>query len=100
MVTVLPDQTFWLYLEANRWLAAAGPIHRLPPKTATGLSGASNKSRKPYVVLAVNASSDIIKGRGWKPTEAEIGGLEASLPLVSQLIADNWLPQDLRVAYP
>jgi hypothetical protein len=42
-------------------------------------------------VLPVNAAAERIRGRGWEPTEAEIGGLEASLPLLPYSSADNRL---------
>jgi len=52
-------------------------------------------------VLTVTAAAEMIRGRGWQPTEAEIGGLEASLPLVPHLRAENWLPRyDLRIEHP
>jgi hypothetical protein len=43
------------------------------------------------VVLPVSAAAERIRGQGWEPTETEIGGLEASLPVLPHLRAENRL---------
>jgi len=100
--TLFPDQVFSAYQKASDWIRAVGPIQHLPaPAPMLSVDASPEGSRKPYVVLSVNAAAQMIKGRGWQPTEAEIGGLEASLPLVPQLRAENWLPRyDLRIEHP
>lgn len=55
----------------------------MPESTSKGL----------YVVLRASQAVGISKAGTWQPTEAEIGGLEASLPLISYLRAENWSPR-------
>ncbi len=100
-----PDEVFSAYQKARGWLGALGPIHSLPVPVPvlqdTVRADHQDSSRKPFVVLTVTAAAEMIRGRGWQPTEAEIGGLEASLPLVPHLRAENWLPRyDLRIEHP
>jgi hypothetical protein len=103
--TLFPDQVFSAYQTANGWVAALGPIQRLPVPVPILHDAVrtyhEDSSRKPFVVLPVTAAAEMIRGRGWQPTEAEIGGLEASLPLVPHLRAENWLSRyDLRIEHP
>jgi hypothetical protein len=66
-----------------------------------GYGGSEEQSRKPYVVLPATAAAELIQGRGWQPTEADIAGLEVSLPVVTYIKAENWLPRhDPRIDHP
>ena len=102
---LFPDQVFSKYQKARGWVSALGPVQRLPVPTANPRDTAgfyrADSSPKPFVMLPVAAAAGMIRGGGWQPTEAEIGGLEASLPLVPLLRAENWLPRyDLRIDHP
>jgi hypothetical protein len=103
--TLFPDQVFSAYQKAGRLVAAVGPIERLPSPVPIRrdaiLPSHEDPLWKPFVVLPVSAAAERVSGRGWDPTEADIGGLELSLPLVPQLSAENWLPYyDLRIDRP
>jgi hypothetical protein len=98
--TLFPNQVFSVYQKAfsayqwaSRWVAAAGPVQRLPAPVPSGRDALrtfdEDPSSKPFVVLPVSAAAEMIRGREWKPADADIGGLEASLPLVSHLRAEN-----------
>lgn len=103
--TLFPDQVFLAYHEASRWSTVMGPVPSLPVPDPIRDDGVrtfhEDSSRKPFVVLPVRAAAEMIRGRGWEPTDTEIAGLEASLPLVPHLRAENWLPRyDLRIDHP
>lgn len=90
---IYPDQVFSAYLEARRWIAAAGPIQKLPtPRSIFGNPMPLSKegSSKRFVLLPAKAAKWIAKGGTWQPTQMDIEGLEASLLQVSNLRAENW----------
>ncbi len=92
---LFPDQVFSAYQKASGWVAAVGPIRRLPAPVPIRRDAVDtfyeDPSCKPFVVLPVSAAAGMARGGGWEPTEADIGGLEASLPLLTQLRAENRL---------
>ena len=57
--------------------------------TSTGAQPASEQARKRYIVLPGSAAAKMVKGGSWQPTEADIDSLEASLPMVRSLKAEN-----------
>ena len=91
--TLFPDQV--LCQKASGWIAAVGPIQHLPASVPIGRDALNtfneDPSAKPFVVLPVSAAAGMIRGREWEPAEADIGGLETNLPLVSHLKAENRL---------
>lgn len=90
-----PDQIYSAYLQIRRWIAAAGPI----PKLAVPSSTSRDKHGGFAVIEAGVARAT--KGRTWHPSMLDIYGLEASLPQVSWLKAENG-PTDshIRIDHP
>jgi hypothetical protein len=100
--TLFPDEVYVAYSEAKRWVAAAGPTEKLPASVSMppGSVGFSRPSRKPYVVLPAKTVLELTKGGTWQPTGSEIGGLEAGLPQIAYLKADNWPDYNVRIDHP
>jgi hypothetical protein len=97
---IYPDQVFSVYLEARRWIEAAGPIQKLPtprsiPSDPMPLS--KEESSKRFVLLPAKAAKWIARRGTWWPTKMDIEGLEASLSQVSSLKAENW-PANMPIA--
>ncbi len=92
-VDAYPDEVFSAYLEARRWLAAAGPMPTLPAPRLI--------PRDMFVVLDAGSAVWIPKDGTWKPSMADIYYVEASLRQVSTLKATNW-PADsgIRIDHP
>jgi hypothetical protein len=95
IVSMFPDRVFSAYLEIKRWVTAAGPVQTLPRPVPSGGDAVrdfhEDTSPKPFVVLPISATAGWIRGRGWEPTDSDIAGLEASLPLLPHLTAENRL---------
>jgi hypothetical protein len=87
-----PDQVLSAYLQTRRWAAAAGPIAKLPaqgsvPSNAMRASDGQPLTR--FVILPAGAGMRIANGGTWRPTKADIDGLEANLKQVSSLKAET-----------
>jgi hypothetical protein len=100
VANIYPDQIFSAYLETRRWVAAAGPIQKLPtptpiPSDPMPLSKEESSTR--FVLLPAKAAKWIAKSGTWQPTKMDIDGLEASLRQVSSLRAENW-PANMPIA--
>jgi hypothetical protein len=92
-IDAYPDKVFSAYLETRRWIAAAGPIPRLPAPRLI--------PRDMFVVLDAGATVWIAKDGTWEPSMADIYKLEASLRQVSSLKATNWpADSDIRIDHP
>jgi hypothetical protein len=63
-------------------------------------NGLSHELRKSYVVLPGSAALEVAWSGAWRPTAAEIGGLELSLPVVPYLKPENWPPNSVRIDHP
>jgi hypothetical protein len=89
-INIYPDQVFAGYLQARRWLAAAGPARNPPaPSSAPPISDAVDARKGGFVLLPDSVKIPIDNGGRWQPSKADIDGLEANLQQLSGLSAAN-----------
>ncbi len=89
---IYPDQTFSAYLAIRRWIVAGEPTQKLPAPSSIPLDPiplSNEKSSMLFVLLPAKAAKWIATSGTWQPTKIDIDGLEASLPQVSGLRAEN-----------
>lgn len=72
-------------MQTRRGIAASGPLAKLPAS-----SSAPREKCGGFAIIDAAEGAGIAKGGTWQPSTADIYRVEANLPQVSGLKAENW----------
>jgi hypothetical protein len=101
MGTLFADQVFDALLSAQGLTAGLNTIQTLPAPGSISRRPAHSYDEKPYVLLPASAARELTWHGTWRPTAADIDGLESSLPMVPFLKVGNWPESfNMRIDHP